>query len=105
MDYKKNFNLIKIYKVNKKISSTDVVSVAEDIAGVSKIAVLFAGLAATLAAPAGIMSIASAIGLVPRPFIIIALPVFIVFAAVSASISAGAKLYAKSVREKISKQL
>lgn len=101
---KRCLDLIKIYRANKKITPADVASVAEDIAGISKIAALLAGVTAALAAPAGLMAFASAIGLFPKPFIIIALPAFIAFAAVSACISAGAKIYAKSVRQKIPRQ-
>ena len=101
---KKCYRLVKLYRKNKVFSPVDIASAAEDIAAVGKIAALVAGIAATLAAPAGLMALASAFGLVPRPLIIIALPAFIGFAAVSASISAGAKLYAKSAREKALKQ-
>lgn len=97
---KRCWELVKIYRAKKKLSSADVASVAEDIAGISKRAALLAGVMATLAAPAGLMAFASAIGLFPKPFIIIALPAFIAFAAISACVSAGAKIYAKSVRRK-----
>ncbi|RYH54342.1 MAG: hypothetical protein EON54_13080 [Alcaligenaceae bacterium] len=78
---------------------------AEDIASVSRIALALATGAAFLAAPAGLLAVAAALGLAPRPLIVVALPAFAVFATVSAAIAAALKLYAKSKKNGVAATL
>ena len=95
---RKSITLIKRYRANKTLSANEIAGFAEDVALISKVAAVVAGIAATFAAPVGLMAFASAIGLIPRPIIVVALPVFIALAGISAAFSAAAKLYAKSKR-------
>jgi hypothetical protein len=78
----------------------DLADVAEDIAGASKVAATLASVAAFFAAPAGLLALAAAVGLAPKPLIVILLPALLAFAAGAIALSALAKLYAKSVRKR-----
>jgi len=78
----------------------ELADVAEDVAGASRLAATFAGLAAFLAAPAGLLAIAAAMGLAPKPLIVILLPTLVAFAVGAAALSAAAKLYAKAMRRR-----
>ena len=74
--------------------------VAEDIAGASRIAAALSSAAAFLLAPAGLLAIGAALGLVPVPFIVRLVPFLLVFAGAAAALSALAKLHAKSRRKR-----
>jgi hypothetical protein len=76
----------------------DLVDAAEDIASASRVAAVLAGAATFFAAPAGLLAIGAAIGLVSKPLIATLLPILVAFAAGAAALSALAKLYAKSKR-------
>lgn len=78
----------------------DLADVAEDIAGVSRIAAALAGAVAFFAAPAGLLAVAGALGFVPAPLIVRLLPLLIAFAAGAAALSALAKLYVKAKRRR-----
>lgn len=72
----------------------------EDIAGASRIAAALAAAATYFAAPAGLLAIAAAIGLAPKPLIVVLLPILLVIAFGAAALSAAAKLFAKSRRKR-----
>ena len=78
----------------------DLADFAEDIAGASKVAATLATAAAYFAAPAGLLAVAAAVGLAPKPLIVVLLPVLGAFAAGAIALSTLAKLYAKSVRRR-----
>ena len=73
---------------------------AEDIAGASRIAAALAAAATFFAAPAGLLAIAAAFGLAPKPLIVILLPTLLVIAFGAAALSACARLFAKSRRKR-----
>jgi hypothetical protein len=73
--------------------------VAEDVAAASRVAAALSTAAAFFAAPAGLLAIGAALGVVPTPFIIRILPVLGAFAFGAAALSALAKLFAKSRRK------
>lgn len=78
----------------------ELADVAEDIAGASKVAATLATAAAYFATPAGLLAVAAAVGLAPKPLVVVLLPALVVFAAGAIALSTLAKLYAKSVRRK-----
>ena len=72
---------------------------AEDVAGASRIAAAVASAAVFFVAPAGLMALATGLGLIPKPLIMTLLPVLVVIAAGAAAVSAAAKLYAKKKKK------
>ena len=97
---KRVFGLLFRRKTHKAALHEDLVDVAEDIAGASKVAATLASAAAFFAAPAGLLALAATFGLAPRPLIVIIVPVLVAFAAGAIVLSALAKLYAKAVRKR-----
>jgi hypothetical protein len=83
----------------------DLADAAEDIAGASRIAAALFSLAGYLIAPAGLLAIAVALGLGPKPLIVVLLPLVLASAVGAAALSAAAKLYAKAQRRKASRLL
>ena len=92
------------FAVRRKESKTplpdDLADVAEDIAAASRVAAALATAAAFFAAPAGLLAVAAALGLAPKPLIATVLPTLLAFAVGAAALSAAAKLYAKSRRNR-----
>jgi hypothetical protein len=97
---KRAVDSIRSRKSSKRHLHDELADVAEDIAAASRIAVALASAAAFLAAPAGLLAVATAFGIVPRPLAVTVLPVLVTFAIGAAALSAAAKLYAKSRRKK-----
>lgn len=73
---------------------------AEDIAAAGRVAAVLSGAVVFFLAPAGLMAVGAAFGIVSVPLVVKLAPALIVFAAGAAALSAAAKLYAKSKRNK-----
>lgn len=78
----------------------ELADVAEDVAGASKVVAALSAAAAWFLAPAGLLALGAAIGLVPTPLIAKLVPALAVFAVGATAFAALAKLYAKSRRKK-----
>lgn len=73
--------------------------VAEDVAAASRVAAALSTAAAFFVAPAGLLAIGAALGIVPVPLIARLVPFLLAFAVGAAALSALAKLVAKSRRK------
>lgn len=73
---------------------------ADDIASASRVAAAFSSAAAFFVAPAGLLAVGAALGIVQVPLIVRLVPFLLAFAVGAAALSALAKLYAKSRRNK-----
>ena len=73
-------------KESKTPLSDDLADVAEDIAAASRVAAALASAAAFFAAPAGLLAVAAALGLAPRPLIVTVLPALVAFAVGAAAL-------------------
>lgn len=78
----------------------DLVDMAEDVAGASRVAAALASAATFFAAPAGLLAVAAAFGFVAKPLIVVLLPTLLAFAFGAAALSAAAKLFAKIMRKR-----
>ena len=97
---KRVFGLLFGRKKHEATLHEDLLDVAEDIAGASKVAATLASMAAFFAAPAGLLALAATFGLAPIPLIVTIVPALLAFAAGAIVLSALAKLYAKAVRKR-----
>jgi hypothetical protein len=73
---------------------------AEDIASASRVAAAVSSAAAFFVAPVGLLAIGAALGIVSVPLIVKLAPILIALAVGAAALSAAAKLYAKSRRQR-----